>query len=149
MLQNTYKTVRVVADDYDFMYAVWCTNEHTLYDMKVDPHQLNNLYGKRGKTSGLDISAVTSRLDTLLLTLKSCKGKVCREPWQTLFPNGQVNNLADALHSKYNTFFKTQENVSFSACKGGYITDFEGALAPQIYQSGKHPKFKARWEDWV
>lgn len=33
--QNTYKTVRVVADEYDFMYAVWCTNEHQLFDMKV------------------------------------------------------------------------------------------------------------------
>jgi N-acetylglucosamine-6-sulfatase len=32
---NTYKHVRVIGDDYDLAYAVWCTNEHELYDMAV------------------------------------------------------------------------------------------------------------------
>lgn len=32
---NTYKHVRVVGEDYDLAYAVWCTNEHELYDMTV------------------------------------------------------------------------------------------------------------------
>lgn len=32
---NTYKHVRVVGGDYDVAYAVWCTNEHELYDMTV------------------------------------------------------------------------------------------------------------------
>lgn len=34
---NTYKTVRVVGDKYDFSYSVWCTNEHELYNIKVSP----------------------------------------------------------------------------------------------------------------
>jgi len=34
-VNNTYKTVRVVAEEYDLAYTVWCTNEHELYDMKV------------------------------------------------------------------------------------------------------------------
>lgn len=33
--QNTYKHVRVVGEGYDLAYAVWCTNEHELYDMAV------------------------------------------------------------------------------------------------------------------
>ena len=33
--ENTYKTVRVVGEEYDLSYTVWCTNEHELYDMKV------------------------------------------------------------------------------------------------------------------
>ena len=33
--ENTYKHVRVVGADYDVAYAVWCTNEHELYDMVV------------------------------------------------------------------------------------------------------------------
>ena len=37
--KNTYKTVRVVGDDYDFSYSVWCTNEHELYDIKVSKHK--------------------------------------------------------------------------------------------------------------
>jgi len=32
---NTYKSVRVVGEEYDLSYTVWCTNEHELYDMKV------------------------------------------------------------------------------------------------------------------
>lgn len=35
MRPNTYKTVRVIGDDYDFSYSVWCTNEHELYNIKV------------------------------------------------------------------------------------------------------------------
>ena len=32
---NTYKTVRVLAEEYNLMYTVWCTNDHELYDMTV------------------------------------------------------------------------------------------------------------------
>lgn len=34
-LLNTYKALRIVAEDYEYTYIVWCTNEHELYDMKV------------------------------------------------------------------------------------------------------------------
>jgi len=34
-LLNTYKAVRIVAEEYEYTYIVWCTNEHELYDMKV------------------------------------------------------------------------------------------------------------------
>jgi arylsulfatase A-like enzyme len=31
----TYKALRVVSEEYDLYYSVWCTNEHELYDMTV------------------------------------------------------------------------------------------------------------------
>jgi len=34
-VNNTYKTVRVVGEEYDLAYTVWCTNDHELYDMTV------------------------------------------------------------------------------------------------------------------
>lgn len=35
---NTYKALRIIAEDYDLYYSVWCNNEHELYDMRVcDP----------------------------------------------------------------------------------------------------------------
>jgi N-acetylglucosamine-6-sulfatase len=37
---NTYKSLRIVADDYDLSYTVWCTGEHELYDMKASLSQL-------------------------------------------------------------------------------------------------------------
>jgi arylsulfatase A-like enzyme len=32
---NTYKAIRVISEEYSFYYAVWCTNESELYDLKV------------------------------------------------------------------------------------------------------------------
>tara|TARA_R110002003_G_scaffold48_30_gene4203 strand:- start:7257 stop:7418 length:162 start_codon:yes stop_codon:yes gene_type:complete len=32
---NTYKALRVIGEDYDLYYSVWCTNEHELYNLKV------------------------------------------------------------------------------------------------------------------
>lgn len=35
VLNNTYKSVRIIGEAYDLYYSVWCTNEHELYDVKV------------------------------------------------------------------------------------------------------------------
>jgi hypothetical protein len=32
---NTYKALRVVSEDYNFYYAVWCNGDHELYNMQV------------------------------------------------------------------------------------------------------------------
>jgi hypothetical protein len=34
-INNTYKHVRVIGEGYDLAFAVWCTMDHELYDMKV------------------------------------------------------------------------------------------------------------------
>ncbi|TID24788.1 arylsulfatase [Venturia nashicola] len=49
-LRNTYKALRVIGSDYSFYYAVWCHNEHELYDMTIDPNQLTNLFTLNGTT---------------------------------------------------------------------------------------------------
>ena len=35
MPRNSYKAARIVSDEYNLYYAVWCTNEHELYDLSV------------------------------------------------------------------------------------------------------------------
>lgn len=152
--QNTYKTLRIVAEDYDFMYAVWCTNEHTLYDMKADPHQLNNLYGTNGDAGGFPIPELTDRLDTLLLTLKNCKGATCRKPWSFVFPRSskqQVNSLSDAMNADYDDFFYNQPRVSFSECAAGYLLEYEGPYSPEQFTMNSKGRVihRARWEDYV
>ncbi|OAA37401.1 arylsulfatase precursor [Metarhizium rileyi] len=130
----TYKTLRVDTEDYAFMYTVWCTNEHELYNMKLDPFQMNNLYGSNSTTSSFEISQLSARLDTLLLTLKACKGIVCRRPWQTLFPTGNVSSLMDAMDPSYDDFFLlSQPRVAFTMCSLGYIAEAEGPLSPVIF----------------
>lgn len=32
---NTYKGLRLIGDDYNFYYSVWCSGEHELYDLTV------------------------------------------------------------------------------------------------------------------
>lgn len=44
---NTYKGIRLVADDYSVYYAVWCSNEKEFYNLKVG-------------LNGLDIEGITN-----------------------------------------------------------------------------------------
>lgn len=32
---NSYKSTRILSKEYNLYYAVWCTNEHELYDLSV------------------------------------------------------------------------------------------------------------------
>lgn len=34
-IDNTYKGLRLVAEEYNLYYSVWCTNETEFYDLKV------------------------------------------------------------------------------------------------------------------
>ncbi|KAH8678465.1 arylsulfatase precursor [Xylariales sp. PMI_506] len=133
-INNTYKALRIIGEGYNLFYMVWCTNEHELYDMTNDPVQMINLYGRSANISGWDADQLTARVDALLLTLKTCKGRVCTHPWETLHPQGDVHDLRDAMNSTYDEFYTQQQSkVTFSACKMGYLPAYEGALAPIPY----------------
>lgn len=60
------------------------------------------------------------------MVLKSCKEASCYDPWRSLHPNGDVDSLADALNTKYDTFYNNQTKVEFERCARGYIVDAEG-----------------------
>ncbi|OIW33162.1 arylsulfatase-like protein [Coniochaeta ligniaria NRRL 30616] len=130
---NTYKGIRVSGPSYNLYYSVWCTNEHELYDMAVDPGQLNNLLSPDTANSthvaGLPVVKTVSRLDALLFVLKSCEGIICREPWKALHPAGDVTSLADALAVQFDSFYDTLETkVQYNFCANGYLIDAEGPM---------------------
>lgn len=80
------------------------------------------------------IASLTHRLDALLMVLKTCTGQQCTHPWESLFPDGEVESLADALHERYNEFFASKvDRVRFDKCEKGYIAESEGPM-----WSGKH-----------
>ncbi|CAG8282083.1 unnamed protein product [Penicillium salamii] len=136
---NTYKAVRVLADDYNLFYSVWCNNEHELYDMTTDPYQVNNLWKKDLRdveVLGYPMSEVIPRLDALLMVLKSCHGSECVKPWGTLHPDGSVSTLKDALDEKYNRFYHSQPKVSFDHCVYGYEIGVEGPQDVFAYKNG-------------
>lgn len=137
---NTYKSLRILGQGYSYLYSVWCTNEHELYDMTIDPTQMHNLYKSytyqpneplRDAKGKYSINRLESRLDALLLVLKSCKASTCYQPWSALHPEGDVASLVDAMDPKYDRFYEQKQNrVSFDWCDQGYIIAAEG---PQNY----------------
>ncbi|KAM0460694.1 hypothetical protein ACHAO4_001484 [Trichoderma viride] len=171
---NTYKGLRVEAEDYGFYYSVWCSNEKELYDMKADPGQINNLLSPKNtqhSTTTLVIDSqqqewsldrVVDRLDALMMVLKSCKQHSCTHPWESLHPSGNVSSLLDALSSAYDDFYREQVKVSFTRCEGGYIVESEGAQDFHAFEttgefgdggtifdvSGQQVLFNPDWSLW-
>lgn len=134
--KNTYKALRLISDNYDYYYAVWCTGGHELYDMKQDLYQTSNLAVVEAVMHGDscpdqttycqgDVGYIQARLDTLLIVLKTCKGETCRNPWKVIHPGGDVNSLSDAMDPKYNQCYQDQPRLEFHACQPGYLKEFE------------------------
>jgi N-acetylglucosamine-6-sulfatase len=110
---------------------------------------MNNIYDGGTSIHGWSISRLVSRLDALLLTLKACKGKVCTRPWETLHPQDDVHNLADAMNTGFDEFYiEKQAKVTFSACMLGYLPAYEGALEPLPYHGGE-TLLAPHWSDWT
>ncbi|KAF2225292.1 alkaline-phosphatase-like protein [Elsinoe ampelina] len=68
-----------------------------------------------------------SRLDTLLLVLKTCKAQTCRDPWGRIHPDGWVKSLEQAMGRRYDDFYvRRQPKIRFEGCAMGYLRDVEG-----------------------
>ncbi|KAH7253278.1 alkaline-phosphatase-like protein [Fusarium solani] len=144
---NTYKAVRIVSPDYNLYYSVWCSGEHELYDLKTDPYQRRNLVSVEGsKVDGVPLHRLISRLDSLIMVLKSCKGATCARPWVALHPQGNVQTLHDALSHRFDAFYSLQQRVGFDRCELGYIVDAEG---PQFDNDGLVYQDGVRASEWV
>lgn len=147
---NTYKALRVIGNDYNLYYSVWCNDEHELYNLDTDPYQLDNLLLTKDREEtvlNLPLTKVVPRLDSLLFVLKSCKGDVCRKPWEALHPNGRVENLQDALDTEFDHFYvEEQIRIKYNRCEQGYIVDAEG---PQFDVDGLVFRGGVHWSEWV
>lgn len=115
--------------------------------LQTDRYQTNNLYDNIDSSEvsiqGFELPKIISRLDALLLVLKSCKGDTCIHPWKTLHSDGDVSSLRDALHQTYDVFYQSQPNVSFSRCELGQILDAEGPQEGLVYRDG------LSWDVWT
>ncbi|KAK4540744.1 hypothetical protein LTR36_008959 [Oleoguttula mirabilis] len=139
-MNNTYKALRVVGDGYSLLYTVWCTGEKEYYDLLRDPDQMINYLGDDSASlaadytlAGRSFEHLVSRLDSLLMVLKSCKAKTCHAPWTVLHPDGNVKTLNEALHGSYDGFYREQPKVSFSSCQPGYLVDAEGPQEVDVW----------------
>ncbi|CAM1509717.1 Fc.00g000520.m01.CDS01 [Cosmosporella sp. VM-42] len=145
-VNNTYKGLRIEGEEYSLYYSVWCTNETELYDLRKDPGQMRNLLSRnegniepRGMLLGRDLSSVVSRLDSLMMVLKSCKEETCVYPWQTLHPKGNVQSLSDSMRKQFDAFYEEQPRVSFTKCELGYLKESEGPQEFLVYGEDASP----------
>ncbi|ORY49470.1 alkaline phosphatase-like protein [Rhizoclosmatium globosum] len=123
--ENIYRSVRLVSDKYSYLYTVWCTDHHELYDLKKDPQQLVNVY----KSSPVSL---INRLDALLVVLKDCVGKECQSPWTKLHSDGSVKNFGQALDAKYDGLYQKTERLVISECLNGFFPANE-KLVPALH----------------
>ncbi|TPX65970.1 arylsulfatase [Spizellomyces sp. 'palustris'] len=118
-LENNYRSVRIVAPDYSFLYTVWCTGHRELYNHTADPYQLHNIY------ETVD-GRVLQRLDALLLALHECKGKTCIQPWEYIHKAKHARTLRDALSPSLDPFYeKHQRRLRINACLDHYERENE------------------------
>lgn len=115
-----------------------------------DPGQMRNLYLSDHSALRADFSIfgrgfkdIVSRLDALMMVLKSCKGRACTHPWETLHPKGNVMSLTDSLKPKFDAFYEEQPKVFFTKCELGYIKDSEGNMDVVPYGAHGHDQWKA------
>ncbi|KXJ88871.1 alkaline-phosphatase-like protein [Microdochium bolleyi] len=148
---NTYKGLRIVSEEWNLYYSVWCNGEHELYDSQTDPGQMRNLLedSQHGsaKINGHAVDKIAARLDALLLVLKSCKGEACVRPWLSLHPQGNVNSLSGALSPRFDGFYEEEQvKVRYDRCELGYILESEG---PQFETDGVAYWYDVHWSEWT
>jgi len=81
------------------------------------------------------VSVVQSRLDSLLLVLKTCKASQCTDPWKELHPSGNVDSLRAALDAQYDDFYDGIPKVDFAYCLAGQVESVEGPMWKNVSQS--------------
>ncbi|KAG7094661.1 hypothetical protein E1B28_005484 [Marasmius oreades] len=133
---TTYRSIRVKDDtgsEHDWVYGVWCTGERELYDLKTDPYQLHNLARNNNPEtfsfSSPHTTRVASRLDALLIVLKTCVGETCRDPWKAFnvpgFSYSYSGSLSGALDPRYDAYFDSMPRFAYNECRFGYLEDIE------------------------
>lgn len=111
------------------MYAVWCTGQTELYDTIADPYELTPI----AANSSTEAARLTSRLNGLMLLLKTCIGDSCRAPWTVLHPDGTVKTLAEALDPRYDLYYSSLPSVHYEACATVYNHDNEAPYFSSNY----------------
>lgn len=76
----------------------------------------------------ISLEQLQNRLDSLLMVLKTCKGKTCSDPWNELLPNSGVASLEGAMNTKYDSFFASVPRVDYDSCEEAYYLEAEGPV---------------------
>ncbi|CAG9983614.1 unnamed protein product [Clonostachys byssicola] len=152
-VNNTYKGLRISSPEYNLYYSVWCTNETEFFDLKSDPYQTTNLAtDNKGlntqQFAGRPLAQVFSRLNALIMVLKTCKGRACTHPYESLHPKRDVSSLKEALSPSFDVFYSTQPQMWYTECPMAYIAEFENQEQVAEFPVGKGLLKQGEGFDW-
>lgn len=144
--QRTRRTRLLIASE---LWQSRATNLTT----QDDPEELTNL----AINATADSERLMTRLNTLLLILKSCEGGACQNPWQYLKPelsptSGNSSGAAEpaiaslrrALDPQYDDYFAGFGTVHFDACLVVQRVDNEQPFYPANASQGLGSQWRAR-----
>ncbi|KAI8297313.1 Arylsulfatase [Colletotrichum sp. SAR11_59] len=128
ILNNSYKTLRLVGNEFSWLFVKWCTNEMELYNTQ----------------------RLLTRLNAILLVTKSCTQGTCRDPWTVLQPpnSSQITTLTEALSSDHDAFFASILQVHFNECMQYQYIPNEGPFYPVGAEEGLS-KFRQSTDNFV
>lgn len=84
--------------------------------------------------AGRLLGDVLTRLNALVMVLKTCSGRSCTRPWESLHTDGSIRTLKQALNPRFDSFYRDQPQMWFSDCPEAYIAEMESQEPV-----GKHP----------
>ena len=70
------------------------------------------------------------------MVLKTCKDQICVQPWKSLHPDGKIQNLAQALNSKFDHFYRDLPKMEFYSCPLAYLPEEETQQPMAQYLDG-------------
>ncbi|KAJ4996315.1 Arylsulfatase [Colletotrichum sp. SAR 10_66] len=145
ILNNSYKTLRLVGNEFSWLFVKWCTNEMELYNTQDDPYELVNLIN----STDTSLQRLLTRLNAILVT-KSCTQGTCRDPWTVLQPpnSSQITTLTEALSSDHDAFFASIPQVHFNGCMQYQYIPNEGPFYPVGAEEGLS-KFRQSTDNFV
>ncbi|KAF0323030.1 sulfatase [Colletotrichum asianum] len=146
ILNNSYKTLRLVGNEFSWLFVKWCTNEMELYNTQDDPYELVNLINSTDTSH----QRLLTRLNAILLVTKSCTQGTCRDPWTVLQPpnSSQITTLTEALSSDHDAFFASILQVHFNECMQYQYIPNEGPFYPVGAEEGLS-KFRQSTDNFV
>ncbi|PNW77293.1 hypothetical protein CHLRE_10g430200v5 [Chlamydomonas reinhardtii] len=93
-----------------YKYNNWCFGIRELYDLGLDPAEVNNRY------SDPRAARLVQRLEALLSVLAYCKGDRCREAYGAIVGPGRVLGFADLMDPSYDSQIAALRRFEFQGC---------------------------------
>lgn len=96
--------------------------------------------------AGRPLDQILTRLNVLIMVLKTCQDRACTYPWESLHPDGSVQSLKQSLNGRFDEFYSNQPQMWFSDCSLGYFMEAENQDPVSAFET---PKLQKQGFDWV